>query len=286
MNAQCLEMNAINHAQQQTDATAYAKTAQNTPPQHGFLSHTDPRSTILLTFAAMVCLFAVHTPFQLLAALAGAGLFLAIARVSPRGLLRALHPLLIVLVLLALVNLCVVREGRVLLQCGMLGITSGGVWAACLYSLRLLVILLIGAAVVGAVSPTRLADGFAGLLHPLRRLGVHVQEIGLVLTLALRFLPLIANEAHDIALAQAARGGDIASGSPVRRFHAMMALLVPVFAACGRHAQTTGLALDARCYEEGITRTHLVPLRLSWRDGVFALGVAVFIAIIIALGMI
>ena len=257
---------------------------------HGsFLSHADPRAALLAMIAAMIGVLTVSSPARLLLALAGAGLFLAAGRARPRRLLRVLHPLLLVLALVAVVNMLVVRTGRPLVRLGdpadpAFLLTTGGAWAGILYSTRLLVLLLLGAAVVGAVSPTRLADGFTGLLAPLSRAHVHVQEIGLVLVLALRFLPLISDETRDIALAQAARGGSVASGSPAKRLRAMLALLIPVTAASARHAETTALALDARCYEEGITRTHLVPLRLGWRDAVLAAGVGAFLVAVIVLG--
>ncbi len=259
-------------------------------PHDSFLSRADPRVTLLAMVVAMIDVFAVSSPVQLLLALAGAGLFLAAACVRPRRLLRVLHPLLLVLVLVAVVNMLVVRTGRPLVRLGdpphpAFLLTTGGVWAGILYSARLLVLLLLGAAVVEAVSPTRLADGFTGLLAPLAKAGAHVQEIGLVLVLALRFLPLISDETRDIALAQTARGGSVSSGSPVRRLRAMLALLIPVTAASARHAETTALALDARCYEEGITRTHLVPLKTGWRDTVLTATVVGFLAMIAVLGI-
>lgn len=236
-----------------------------------FISRTDPRSTLLLIFCAMLLTFALHTPAQLIIALALTGVFLFLTRINLHQLMRVIHPLLAVLAMLAVVNMFIVRTGHVLFRFGVISLTSDGAWAGILYSTRLLLVLLLGAGVTSAFTPTRLADGFVGLLHPFRRFGVHVQEIGIVLSLALRFLPLLMHEADDILVAQRLRGGSIARGSISRRFHSLFALMVPVFAACARHAGTTALALDARCYEEGITRTHLTPLRLSWRDGVMLL---------------
>lgn len=297
LGARTIDMADINHADStdQRDGTGRkGRTKVRDTPSSGhggFLSRTDPRVTLALLVVAMIGVFAVSSPARLVLALIGAMLFLAAGRTRPRRLLRVLHPLLLLLVLVAVVNMLVVRTGRPLIRLGnpdnpALTLTTGGIWAGILYSTRLLILLLLGASVVGAVSPTRLADGLTGLLAPLAKTGVHVQEIGLVLVLALRFLPLIADETHDIALAQAARGGSVASGSLARRLHAMMALLIPVTAASARHAGTTALALDARCYEEGITRTHLVPLRVGWRDAVLAAGVGVFLAAIVILGII
>jgi energy-coupling factor transporter ATP-binding protein EcfA2/energy-coupling factor transporter transmembrane protein EcfT len=288
LGATSMRIDRINHATAQEaalhEASAQSNLAQARTGRVPFLARTDPRSTLILMLAAMLTAFALTGPAQLMRALAGAAVFLALGRVGPRRLTRVLHPLLPLVILLAVVNLLVVRTGPVLVRIGALPLTRDGLWTAVVYSVRLVIILLLGCAVVEATSPVRLVDGLTGLLSPLARLGVHVQEIGLVLALALRFLPLIAQEAQDVLLAQRARGADITRGGPAHRIRSLFALCVPVFAACARHAGTTALALDARCYEEGITRTHLVPLRMTWRDGVLAAGVVTVLAAILALG--
>lgn len=293
LGATAVTMAEINHvdADNRTNQGTVTGVGGLRERRHGsFLARTDPRVALLAMIAAMIGVLTVSSPARLLLALTGALLFLMAGHARPRRLLRVLHPLLLVLALVAVVNMLVVRTGRPLLRLGdpanpAFLLTTGGVWAGILYSTRLLVLLLLGAAVVGAVSPTRLADGFTGLLAPLSKAHVHVQEIGLVLVLALRFLPLISDETRDIALAQAARGGSVASGSPARRLRAMPALLIPVTAASARHAETTALALDARCYEEGITRTHLVPLGTGWRDAVLAAVVCAFLVAIVIMGI-
>ncbi len=288
LGATSVRIDRINHATAQEaasyEASARPNLTQARTRQVPFLARTDPRSTLILMLAAMLTAFVLTGPAQLMPALAGAAVFLVLGRVNPRRLARVLHPLLPLVVLLAVVNLLVVRTGPVLVRIGALPLTRDGLWTAVVYSARLVIILLLGCAVVEATSPVRLVDGLTGLLSPLARMGVHVQEIGLVLALALRFLPLIAQEAQDVLLAQRARGADITRGGPAHRIRSLPALCVPVFAACARHAGTTALALDARCYEEGIIRTHLVPLRMTWRDGVLAAGVVTVLAAILTLG--
>ena len=102
-----------------------------------------------------------------------------------------------------------------------------------------------------------MTDAFATLISPLNRLGIHAQEIALVMSLALRFIPTLTDETRAIVDAQSARGGSIETGSLAQRIKAMSAIIVPIFAGTLRHADNLSLALDARCYEEGIRRTHL-----------------------------
>ena len=121
------------------------------------------------------------------------------------------------------------------------------------------------------------------MISPLNRLGIHAQEIALVMSLALRFIPTLTDETRAIVDAQSTRGGSIETGSLAQRIKAMSAIIVPIFAGTLRHADNLSLALDARCYEEGIRRTHWRALTIAARDLVFAAAVIVYIAAIIAL---
>ena len=128
-----------------------------------------------------------------------------------------------------------------------------------------------------------MTDAFATLISPLNRLGIHAQEIALVMSLALRFIPTLTDETRAIVDAQSARGGSIETGSLAQRIKAMSAIIVPIFAGTLRHADNLSLALDARCYEEGIRRTHWRALTIAARDLIFAAAVIIYIAAIIAL---
>ena len=114
---------------------------------------------------------------------------------------------------------------------------------------------------------------------------MHTQEIALVLSLALRFIPTLAAEAQAVADAQAARGGSIETGSLPQRVKAMTAIIVPVFAGALRHADNLSLALDARCYEEGIRRTHWRVMRVAARDVAFIAVLACYLSALVALAM-
>ena len=104
-----------------------------------------------------------------------------------------------------------------------------------------------------------------------------------MLSLALRFIPTLTQETISVIEAQSARGGSIETGSPIRRVRALSAIIVPVFAATLRHAGDLGLALDARCYEAGIRRTHWRLMRVGAADIAFAVLVAIYIAVLVVL---
>lgn len=247
------------------------------------LSSLDPRVTMVTFLVLMFTAFAISNTWQLgLAALLTAGV-VAAGRIDPLRLLASVRLILGMLVVMGALNVFFARGGATLAELGPIAITTGGLATAALYMLRFALVILLGAVLLATTTPTALTDAVGSLLSPLRRLGVHTQEIALVLSLAMRFLPTLSREAHAIIDAQAARGGDVETGSPVRRIRALTAIVVPVFAGTLRHADNLALALDARCYEEGAHRTHWREMRVRGRDAMLVAVAAAYLAMLIAL---
>lgn len=244
------------------------------------ISRLDPRVKMVTFLMMMFTAFAIGTPAQLAAGALMVGAIVAASRLGPLRLLASVHMFLAMFVAMGALNVFFVRTGDVLVRLGPIPITDDGVSVAALYALRFALVIILGAVLMFTTTPTELTDGFGSLLSPLRRVGLHTQEIALVMSLALRFLPTLGAEAKAIADAQAARGGSIETGSPSARLKAMTALCIPMFAGAIRHADNLSLALDARCYEEGIRRTRWHELRLRASDIAFCV---VTIAYVIAL---
>ncbi|MBT1171689.1 energy-coupling factor transporter ATPase [Bifidobacterium sp. SO4] len=243
----------------------------------------DPRVKMVGFLAAMFTMFAVNTPVQLALGIALTLAVMAAARLNPIRVFAAIHPLLALLALMSLCNLVVVRTGTPLLAWGPLSITDDGATIAVLYTCRFALVIIMGAMFLMTTTPTAMTDAFEALLRPFSRFGLHTQEIALVMSLALRFIPTLTGETRAIVDAQAARGGSIETGSLAQRVKAMSAIIVPVFAGTLRHADNLSLALDARCYEEGISRTHWRVFAPALRDAVFATAVIAYIAAIVVL---
>lgn len=253
--------------------------AQNPAP----LARLDPRALIIGTLVGMVGMFFVATPLQLLWAFLGVCAVVALSPRSLRGTLRNCHGMLASVLVLGLLNVFFVRSGTPLAHIGSLPITDEGMRNAVIYSLRFVFVLVLGLAMTACTTPTKLTDAGAAMLSPLSRLGVHVDEISLVMSLALRFMPVMGAELRTLSIAQATRGGDVASGSPAKRCRAVMALIVPMCAAALRHAEMLGTALDARCYEGGAHRTHWHRSRWGIHDAIALLAVAGWMAALLLL---
>ena len=169
----------------------------------------DPRAKVALTLVYMVSCFFVANPAML--ALSGAFVFAAIAasRVPVRLLLRSVRTIMFFLVFTSVFNLFFVQTGQVLLSAGPVAFTYDGVWAAALYTLRFLFLLLMGALLMCTTTPIALTDAAEDLLAPLARLGLPVHDAALIMSIALRFVPTLSREAENIVAAQTARGADL-----------------------------------------------------------------------------
>ena len=249
------------------------------------LSSFDPRITLISCFMLMLSAFSI-THYTQLAVLAFATLCLIIAaKIQFIKLISSLHMLIAIFTFSGLLNILAVRTGKILYKLGPIIVTYDGINCAILFATRFSLVIIIGAILVMTISPTVLTEACTSLLSPLKTIGVPTQEISLIMSLALRFLPTLSNEAVEVAHAQTARGGSIRDGSICKRIHAISSLIVPAFAGVIRHSETLSLALDTRCYTPSATRSHLHTLKVSAKD-VLLLVVAIgFVSTIIAMSL-
>ncbi len=245
------------------------------------LSSFDPRITLLSCFMLMLSAFSINHYTQLaILAFATFSLILA-AKIRFIKLVSSLHMLIAVFTFSGLLNILAVRTGEILCKLGPIIITQDGIHCAILFATRFSLVIIIGAVLVITISPTMLTEACTSLLSPLKTIGIPTQEISLIMSLALRFLPTLSNEAVEVAHAQTARGGSIRDGSISKRIRAMSSLIIPAFAGVIRHSETLSLALDTRCYTPGATRSHLHTMKVRAKDVLLlAITVCVISAII------
>lgn len=226
-------------------------------------------NTRIILISCLILMFSAFsiTNFYQLGILALSTLALIfLARISPIKLLLSLHMFIAIFVFSGMFNLLVVHSGKGLFRIGPLSITDDGIKFAILFASRFSLVILIGSIIVLTISQTRLTEACASIISPLKIVGLPSQEIALIMSLALRFLPTLSKEAESVALAQIARGGNIKDGSIKKRLRAITSLIVPGFASVIRHANTLGLALDSRCYVPGAKRTHLHTEKIHIKD--------------------
>ena len=147
-----------------------------------------------------------------------------------------------------------------------------------------LIYLIIGSSVMTlTTTPNDLTDGLERVLGPLKVVHVPVHEISMMMSIALRFIPILLEETDKIMKAQMARGADFESGNLVQRAKSMIPILVPLFVSAFRRATDLAMAMEARCYRGGSGRTKMKPLHYERRDRITYLILLAYLGIVIVL---
>lgn len=251
-------------------------------PGRSPLHRLDPRAKFVTTAALAVALF-VRDSFVALAVLgAAAALAYGLSGVPLSWFWRAFRPLLW-LVGLTFVAQLIVAPGTPFFSFWFIHVSWQGLQLAAFLSLRLVVLVLIGSVLTLTTPPIALTDGLAWLGRPLRRLRVPTDELALMVTIALRFIPTLLVEVDTIMRAQQARGADFRSGGLITRARALVPVLVPLFVQSFRRADDLALAMEARCYTPGVVRTRLHPLKAGPADAVLLVVAAAVIVLAMVL---
>ena len=157
---------------------------------------------------------------------------------------------------------------------------------ATMMAVRLIFLITGSSLMTLTTTPNHLTDGLERLLRPLRLFKVPVHEISMMMSIALRFIPILMEETDKIMKAQMARGADFESGSLINRAKSLVPLLVPLFISAFRRANDLAMAMEARCYKGGDGRTKMKPLIYEKRDRLAYLVIILYLVVIVVFGRI
>ena len=248
--------------------------------------HTyDPRAKLVVTIAYVVLLFAAANPLGLALSVGVLAALYAVARIPFKMIGKSLKPILPIILFTAVLNLFFITGETVLFSLGILKIYAEGVRFAVLMAVRVVALIAGTSLLTYTTSPIVLTDGIERLFSPLKKLGLPVHELAMMMTIALRFIPTLIEETDKIMSAQKARGADFETGGLLDKAKALVPLLVPLFISSFRRADDLALAMECRCYRGGEGRTRMKQLKLCSRDIIAAIVMALTIAAIVALNI-
>ena len=244
----------------------------------------DPRAKILLTIAYIAAVFVAQSyyGFLIIAALVLGAVVLSSIPVG--FFLKTLKPLRWIILFTFILNVFFVPGESVIFSWWIITITLEALERAIFLAIRLILLISGTSLLTLSTSPILLTDGIERLLSPFRRFRFPAHELAMMMTIALRFIPTLLEEAQKIMKAQLSRGADFESGNPIRRAKNLIPLLVPLFVSAFRRAEELALAMEARCYHGGEGRTRMRVLRYDHRDYIGFVVMTVFMAAIVALG--
>lgn len=249
-------------------------------PAKSVLHKMDPRAKLVGTLVFIISVFVFHTfPGYAVATLFLAGM-IAISKVPLKFMFKGLKAIVMLLMITVIFNI-LLTPGNVLWQWGILRITEEGLLLAGRMAIRLTYLVIGSSVMTLTTTPNQLTDGLERLLRPLNKLHVPIHEIAMMMSIALRFIPILLEETDKIMKAQIARGADFETGNIIQKAKNMIPLLVPLFISAFRRANDLAMAMEARCYHGGDDRTQMKPLHYKKSDYIAYAVMLVYLGIAI-----
>ncbi|MGI6510040.1 MAG: energy-coupling factor transporter transmembrane component T family protein [Erysipelotrichaceae bacterium] len=252
-------------------------------PLNSFVHKLDPRTKII---AMMILLVAIFIPVGF-SGYGIIGIFLLISlilsKLSLSFVWKSFKPSLFMLVFLLVINIFIIKTGDIWLTIGTFNLYSGAVIQTIYIVLRLLLMIVITTMLTATTKPLDLTMGLEDLLSPLAKLNVPTHDIAMMISLALRFIPTLLEEAQRILKAQASRGVDMESGSFKEKIQAILSLIVPLFVSSFQKADDLADAMEARGYVVGAKRVRYKQLKFTFSDFITLVAVISILAGLILL---
>ncbi|SFG39863.1 energy-coupling factor transport system permease protein [Lachnospiraceae bacterium C7] len=252
-------------------------------PANSIIHKLDPRVKLFSTLLYIIALFCFK-------GILGIGIItvflfttIKISKVPIKFIVKGLKAIVYLLLITAVFNLLLTPGNRVFWHYKLINITDTGITNAVVMSVRLIYLIIGTSLMTLTTTPNQLTDGLETSLKPLNKINVPVHAIAMMMSIALRFIPILIEETDKIMKAQMARGADFESGNIFKKAKNMVPLLVPLMVSAFRRADDLAMAMEARCYSGGAGRTKMKPLAYEKRDRIaYLVAILFFVAVIVA----
>lgn len=252
-------------------------------PGNSIVHRLDPRSKLVAMILLIMIVFWANNPITNIILFVATGIFVALSEVPLSFFIKGLRSMFFLIAFTTLFQLFFISGGQVLFEMGFIKITSYGIEQAGIIFCRFVLIIFFSTLLTLTTMPLSLATAVESLLGPLKRFKVPVHEIGLMLSMSLRFVPTLMDDTIRIMNAQKARGVDFGEGNVIQKVKAMIPILIPLFATSLKRADSLATAMEARGYQGGNGRSQYRQLNWMNRDSIALLFVCVLGAILFLL---
>jgi energy-coupling factor transport system permease protein len=246
------------------------------------LHRMDPRVKLFGTLIFLISVFCYRGIVGFAVVTAFLAALIAVSRVPFRYMVKGLKAIVVLMLITAAFNLFL-TPGTVLVRFWKIQITEEGLSAAIRMAIRLIYLILGTSLMTLTTTPNQLTDGLEKALKPLNKIHVPVHELAMMMSIALRFIPILMEETDKIMKAQMARGASFDEGNMIKKAKALVPLLVPLFVSAFRRANDLAMAMEARCYHGGDGRTKMKPLRYQALDRAAYVVLIAYLALLIVL---
>ena len=244
-------------------------------PGNSIVHRLDPRSKLVAMILLIIIVFWANNPITNVILFVATGIFVALSEVPLSFFIKGLKSMFFLITFTTLFQLFFISGGQVLFEMGFIKITTQGIEQAGIIFCRFVLIIFFSTLLTLTTMPLSLATAVESLLGPLKRFKVPVHEIGLMLSMSLRFVPTLMDDTIRIMNAQKARGVDFGEGNIIQKVKAMIPILIPLFATSLKRADSLATAMEARGYQGGNGRSQYRQLNWMHKDSVAILLVCV-----------
>ncbi len=249
-------------------------------PAGSILHKLDPRVKLMAVFCYTVTLFLFRNAAGFAVVTFGLAAMACLSKVPFGYMAKGLKSIAVILILTVMFQLFL-TPGKTVAGWWIFWVTEEGLRQAAFMAVRLTYLVLGSSLLTLTTTPNHLTDGMEKAFRPLQKIGVPVHEVSMIMSIALRFIPILIEETDRIMKAQLARGAEFESGNLMKKVKSLLPLLVPLFVSAFRRAGDLALAMEARCYHGGAGRTKMKPLHYQREDLVAYLGIAgYFVAVL------
>lgn len=254
-------------------------------PLDSFIHSLDPRTKLKAMFMFLVIIFvpAGFYGYGIVAVVLFAAVYAA--KLKAGYIWKSFKPMLFMLFFLGILNIFTIKTGTLLLQLGKFTVYSGAISQTCYIVVRLLLMIIVTTLLTATTKPLDLTLGLEDIMAPLQNVKFPSHEVAMMISLALRFIPQLLEEANRILKAQASRGVDMENGSFKDKVQAILSLIVPLFVSCFQKADDLADAMEARGYVVGAPRVRYKQLSYSSRDYFVRVFMWVLLALTIAVAV-
>ncbi len=235
-------------------------------PTDSVIHRMDPRIKLLAIILYIVTVFFLVDYVMYAAIFLFVLTITFIAKIPFKVLLRTVRTIIFLVLITSIINLFFTTGEELWVEWKFIKIYREGVEHAIKLALRLILLMLFPSLLTLTTTPMELTDALESLMSPLKLIKIPVHAIALIMSIALRMIPILMEETNKIMLAQKARGADFDTGGALKKAKAMIPVLVPLFVGAFRRADELALAMDARCYSSVAKRTKYKVMKLTVKD--------------------
>ena len=251
-------------------------------PGNSILHRLDPRVKLLGVIVYVAMLFITNNIFALAFPAAILIVLIAISKIPVAYILKGMRMLVYLMIAAVFFNVFFTEGDHMIWRWWILKVSHEGILRAVFFAVRLMFVVVGASMLTYTTTPTTLTSGLEKVFSPLKKIRFPAHELAMMMSIALRFIPILAEEMNKIIKAQLARGADFESGGLVRKAKGMVPILIPLFISAFRRASDLATAMEARCYHGGGGRTRMNEIRFDRGDAVAAVLMVLFLAVIIA----